>query len=221
MRIVQIVLGVAFGVAVFLFLDYTLPSKNTVRITNVYNQLTDLGANSFFFASPDTGTVQTADGRRDVRYIAAVRPGGKPFVYRNEDTGWIWPPYFKYDSSNLHAVASDQVSTSANPKWVSVTSYGWRIPFLSIYPNAIAIRPVAAPGDAPLNIAAMVVLTVLAVLLGVLWRVWNRWQQGVLVRTRQRTGARVRRSAHANAANPPIEQPAKDRWWRRGRARRG
>lgn len=84
--------GVLFGITVFLFLDYALPSRQTVRITNTYNRLTDIGANAIFYASPDTGTVQNAAGQRDVRFIDTVRPGGKPYVYRNEDTGWIWPP---------------------------------------------------------------------------------------------------------------------------------
>ena len=93
---------------------------------------------------------------RDVRLINTVRK--KSFllgfiqrdaegvmVFRNEDTGWIWPPYFKFDSSDLQAEASDYTSTSADPQWVVVTHYGWRNRFFTIYPNAIAIRPVAGP----------------------------------------------------------------------------
>ena len=55
-RNVQVVLGVLFGVAVFLFLDYSLPSRETVRITNTYNKLTDLGWNRIFYASPAPGS---------------------------------------------------------------------------------------------------------------------------------------------------------------------
>ncbi|MBV0890534.1 DUF1523 family protein [Paracoccus sp. Z118] len=193
MRIFQVVIGVLFGVAVFLSLDYILPSRNTVRITNVYNQLIDLnGTNAIFYASPDTGAVETSDGRRDVRFIAAVRPNGKPFVYRNEDTGLIWPPYFKYDSANLHAVASDQVSTAESPKWVSVSAYGWRIPWWSVYPNAIGIRPVAGPDVQPMNWPAMLILGIIGVLLAVVWRAWNRFidrREGRLVRVEQRVPA--------------------------------
>ena len=145
MRWFLTVLGVIFGIAVFMFLDYALPSRQTVRISDAYNRLTDIGGNAIFYASPDTGTVQNAQGQRDVRFINAVRANGKPYVYRNEDTGWIWPPYFKYDSSNLQAEATDFKSDVANPRWVSVTSYGWRISWLSIYPNAISMRPGHAP----------------------------------------------------------------------------
>lgn len=177
MRWFLTVLGVLFGIAVFLFLDYALPSRQTVRITNTYNRLTDIGANRIFYASPDTGTVQNAQGQRDVRFIDTVRPGGRPYVYRNEDTGWIWPPYFKYDSSNLHARATDLRSTSADPQWVSVTSYGWRVSWLSIYPNAISIRPVAGPDVRPFNWPAVLILLVLGALLALIWRMWNQFRE--------------------------------------------
>ena len=177
MRNLQVVLGVLFGVAVFLFLDYALPSRTTVRVTNVYNKLTDVGANAIFYASSDTGTVQMPDGRRDIRYIATVQPNGRPYVYRNEDTGWIWPPYFKYDSANLHAIAADSVSTAAEPRWMNVTSYGWRISWATIYPNAISMRQVSGPGDAPLNWPAMIVLGVMGALLFLLWRMWNQFRE--------------------------------------------
>lgn len=176
MRNIQVVLGVLFGVAVFLFLDYALPSRETVRITNTYNKLTDLGWNRIFYASPDTGTVENQQGLRDVRFIDTVRPNGKPLVYRNEDTGLIWPPYFKYDSSNLHAIAGDLKSTADNPRWVSVTSYGWRSDLLTIFPNAISITPVAGPDDEPLNWPALLILGLLGVLLTLFWRTWNRFR---------------------------------------------
>ncbi|MDO5605313.1 MAG: DUF1523 family protein [Paracoccus sp. (in: a-proteobacteria)] len=202
---VKVTLGVLLGVAVFLFLDYALPSQKTVRITNVYNQRTDLGMNSIFYASPDAGAQENIDGWRDIRFIATVRPNGKVFVYRNEDTGWIWPPYFKYDSSNLHAVAADQTSTAANPNWVSVTSYGWRIPLFSIYPNAISIRPVAGPDAAPLNWPAMVILGLIGLFLALIWRMWAQFRQRTLAPARARVDAVVERvDAHADAARERI-----------------
>ena len=176
MRNFQVVLGVLFGVAVFLLLDYALPSRTTVRITETYNKQTVLGWNRIFYAANDTGTVQSAQGMRDIRYINTVRPNGKPLVYRNEDTGTVWPPYFKYDSSNLHAIAGDMRSTADAPRWVSVTSYGWRIAPLTVFPNAVSVRPVSGPTDHPLNWPAMVVLALLGGLLTAAWRGWNRFR---------------------------------------------
>lgn len=186
MRWFLIVLGVLFGISVFLFLDYSLPSRQTVRITNTYNRLTDLGWTAIFYASPDTGTVQNAQGQRDVRFIDTARPNGQPYVYRNEDTGWIWPPYFKYDSSNLHAIATDLRSSAADPRWVSITSYGWRVAWLSIYPNAISITPVAGPDVRLFNWPAVIILLVLGVLLVLLWRMWNRFSERSLEPARGR-----------------------------------
>lgn len=180
MRYFLTALGVIFGIAVFLFLDYTLPSKQVVRITNTYNRLTEVGANAIFYAAPDTGTVQHGDGRRDVLFIDTVRPGGKVHVYRNEDTGWVWPPYFKYDSTNLQSEATDLVSTRTNPEWVSVTSYGWRIAWLSVYPNAVSIKPVAGPELRPVNWGAQITLVVIGLLLFLLWRMWNQFRERTL-----------------------------------------
>jgi hypothetical protein len=136
----KLALWLAAFAAVAAFLHYSLPQRDIVRIvgTDVVRQdveATDANGN------PVTLT-------RDVRYIYTKTPGGGDRVYRNEDTGWGWPPYFKFDSADLAAQASDQVSTADNPKWVVVRHYGWRIPLLSMFPNATSIRPAAGPDEA-------------------------------------------------------------------------
>ena len=40
------------------FLHYTLPQRDIVRVTGTYNRLTEIGANSMFYASPDSGTTE-------------------------------------------------------------------------------------------------------------------------------------------------------------------
>ena len=45
-------------------------------------------------------------------------------VYRNEDTGWGWPPYFKFDTKNLQTEAADLISSKEEPQWVILTHYG-------------------------------------------------------------------------------------------------
>lgn len=179
----RVVAGVLFGVLVFALLDYALPSQNTVRISNTYNRLTAIPPSaSIFWASDSTGTVENAQGQRDVRFIDAVRPGGRVFVYRNEDTGWVWPPYFKYDSANLQAEATNLQSSAQNPIWVSVTAYGWRLPWMSTYPNAVSINTVAGPDDRPVNWAAMIVCGVLLALLVLIWRMWAQFRQRTTLR---------------------------------------
>lgn len=169
--------GIILLVIVALFLHYTLPQRDVVRITNTYNRLTTVGENAIFYATPDVGTAESST-TRDIRFIEAVRPNGKVIVYRNEDTGWIWPPFFKYDSSNLQAKASDMKSTAEAPKWVAITKYGWRIAWLSIYPNAISVRPVEGPDVTffPwLNITIIVVLVLLVLIIRRMWlQFWER-----------------------------------------------
>ena len=163
-----------------LFLWYTLPSHDVVRITDTYNRLTPISwENRIFYASPDAGTANTTD-TRDIRFINAAFPDGKVMVYRNEDTGWIWPPYFKYDSSNLQAVASNLKSGDAAPKWVMVTHYGWRLPVLSIYPNAIRIREVPGPDYSYFPWFNVVILGALALLAVLIWQMWVQFVERVL-----------------------------------------
>ena len=61
-------------------------------------------------------------------------------VYRNEETDWGFPWYFKFDSGNLQAEAQSLVSSAEAPKWVLVTHYGWRIPMLSMFPNVVELK---------------------------------------------------------------------------------
>lgn len=146
-----------------LFLHYTLPQTDIVRVVGTENRRIDFGANSIFWANPDVGT----DGltTRDVRFIETIRPSGRASVYRNEDTGYGWPPYFKLDSSNLQAEARDQISTSADPQWVALTHYGWRSEFLTIFPNAVGVRPVDGPDVTIVPWFNIVFLTLLTALL--------------------------------------------------------
>lgn len=162
------------------FLNYTLPQHDVVRITEVYNRVTTVSwANQNFYASPDTGSNE-GTGSRDIRFISAAFPDGSVMVYRNEDTGWIWPPYFKYDSSNLQAVASNLKSSDAQQKWVMVTHYGWRFPMLSLYPNAVRIREVSGPDYSYFPWLNLVILALLGLLVFMLRRMWLQfWERMV------------------------------------------
>ena len=167
-------------VIVALFLHYTLPQHDIVRITNTYNKQTVIGSNWLFYSSGDSGanTTTTTDTIRDIRYIDAVFPDGESvMVYRNEDTGWIWPPYFKYDSSTLQAEATNLKSDKAAPEWVSVTHYGWRLPIFSIFPNAVAVNPVAGPDVSITPWVNIIVLTLLAFGLFMLRRMWMQLRE--------------------------------------------
>ncbi|PVA09647.1 DUF1523 domain-containing protein [Pelagivirga sediminicola] len=164
-----------FWVAVIAFLHYTLPQHDIARITDTYEKRVDFGENSIFWANSDSGNA-AAPTNRDVFFIQAFRTNDKPMIYRNEDTGWGWPPYFKFDTSNLQAEASDLMSkrSAGSAQWVSITHYGWRNEFLSIFPNAISVRPVAGPDVRIIPWFNIILLTLLAALA---WGIWARWKK--------------------------------------------
>lgn len=157
-------------------LHYTLPQHDIVRVVNTYQERQDLHDwTRVFWAQPDDQSVELVN--RDVQFIQTVRPNGKPVVYRNEDTGWSWPPYFKFDTANLQTQAEDQKSTSDNPKWVVMTHYGWRSKLLSIFPNAVSVRPVDGPDVTIIPWVNIIILTTLAGLLFLLWRMWQQFRE--------------------------------------------
>lgn len=158
------------------FLHYTLPQHDIVRIVNTYEERQDIsGWTSMFWQAPDNGSTTTQN--RDVQFIQAVRPNGKSIVYRNEDTGWGWPPYFKFDTANLYTEANDAISNKETPEWVSVTHYGWRSQVLSLFPNAMGIKPVPGPDATIIPWVNIVILTFLAVVLLLIWRMLAQFRE--------------------------------------------
>nr|WP_184562729.1 DUF1523 family protein [Sulfitobacter undariae] len=156
------------------FFHYTLPQTDIVRITDTYEKRQDFGENSIFWAQADVGTDGTVLNR-DVFFIQTRRVSGGVMVYRNEDTGWGWPPYFKFDTSNLQAEAGDLKSTEAAPRYVAIKHYGWRNEFLTIFPNAISVRAVDGP-DASKGIPWLNII-ILTLFFAVVYGVWVRWRR--------------------------------------------
>ncbi|QBF33162.1 DUF1523 family protein [Thalassococcus sp. S3] len=159
------------------FFHYTLPQRDIVRIQGTEIIRQDFsGFNRIFYAQGDTGNDEAVQNR-DLRLINATRANGRIMVYRNEDTGFGWPPYFKLDSSNLQAEAQAAVSTRANPEWFLMTHYGWRNEFLTIYPNAISLRPIDGPEvGKPINWVNIVILTVFFASVYAIWVRWRRFR---------------------------------------------
>ena len=152
MRRIRIVIRLTLFLVLGLMFHYVLPQHDIVRITSTEIIRTDFSAfNRMFYAQADSGSVEQPT--RDLRLINTEKKktfllGFMPrdttgvMVYRNEDTGWIWPPYFKFDSSDLQAEAA---TAARGDGWYSVTHYGWRVRWASIFPNAIAVKPVDGP----------------------------------------------------------------------------
>jgi hypothetical protein len=115
--------------------DYYLPERRVVQIieTEVVRQEYD--------TTDAAGNEVTRT--RDIRQISTLHPDGRPLVFENRDA-WM---YLKFDSADLYAQAQQLRSTTQNPQWVIITSYGWRIDILSWFPNALSIRPIDEPVD--------------------------------------------------------------------------
>ncbi len=167
---------VLFWLLVGSFLHYTLPQHDVARITDTYLERINSGENSIFWANAETG--DAVDGpSRDVFFIQTFRTNDRPMIYRNEDTGWGWPPYFKFNTANLQAQAADLESRSTSgqeAQWVMIRHYGWRNEFMSIYPNAVKIWRVDGP-DA--TVFPWITVVILTFLVAFFWAIWVRWRR--------------------------------------------
>jgi hypothetical protein len=128
------ILSLAVVLVVAAFLHFYLPGTDVVRVTGTDVKRMD-----------DGGDREKRKGMpvvtRDVRFINTVTESGKVRVYRNEDTGWGWPPYFKFDRADVTAKAT-AVLKSNKEQWVAITSYGWRIQLFSMFPNITSMKVV-------------------------------------------------------------------------------
>jgi hypothetical protein len=192
MRYVKWTILTVIALVVFSFMHYTLPQRDIVRVVNTYQERQDLNDwTRIFWANPDDQA--GALSSRDVQFIQTVRPNGSPMVYRNEDTGWSWPPYFKFDTANLQTEADDLKSTNAAPQWVSVTHYGWRNLLFSSFPNAISISPVAGPDVTIIPWFNIIFFVVLAGIMILLWRMLAQFRERTIDPTLERMGDRFDR----------------------------
>ena len=151
-----------------IFLHFYLPGHDVVRIVGTEVNRMDRPA----APAAEEGAPAPVPTTRDVRFINTVRPGGAPAVFRNEDTDWSFPWYFKFDSGNLQTLAQRYTSTEEAPRWVVVKHYGWRIEFLSMFPNAVSLEPAAGPNDTPFSWQRAIGFLLFALLVIALWRLW-------------------------------------------------
>lgn len=130
-------------------LHYALPRVSTVQIVGV-----------------EVKRVDGESGSRDVYMIQAQELNDGPVrVFRNEDALL----YLKVNSADLQAKAA-ALSRGDPPRTVEIRHYGWRIPVLSVFPNALSAREVDAGRGASSLLGVTLLLTGLAALVVLVWR---------------------------------------------------
>ena len=105
---------------------YIVPQTDIVRAVGVETKRVDLNGST---------VTETGLPTRDVYFVQTEQINDQsPMVYRNEDNIL----YIKWNSADVQARAQ---SLAADKDIVAVRHYGWRIPFLSFFPNALGIKP--------------------------------------------------------------------------------
>lgn len=118
-----------------LWLDFYLPSKHIVTITGTEVKRADANG----LVTPKN----PADGpTHDIYFLYTKKDNGDVFVYRNEDTRWGFPFYFKFNSADEQARAHS-LETEANSKAL-ISSYGWRFNIVDLFPNVLRVQPATA-----------------------------------------------------------------------------
>jgi amino acid transporter len=133
-RYLKIGIPVLLVILLALFLHKNLIRTEVVQVSGTDVRRTDESKSA-------AERVKNKSATSDIRFINTLSGKGKVMVFRNEDTGWGWPPYFKFNSADLAAEA--QAFSNQDPKpWVLVKYYGWRIQMFSMFPNALSLKEV-------------------------------------------------------------------------------
>lgn len=176
MRVVKWVLAIVVLAIVGAFLHYVLPKREVATVTSAYNRFVEPGEIRGLRSLTEADALATGRPGVDVFFINARSRDGDLLEFRNEDTGFGFPWYFKFDSATLHNEAQEAVSTADNPRWMVIRYYGWRMPWVSMFPNAVSMRPAES---ADVRLIPWFNIILLALIVAVIWAVaarLHRWR---------------------------------------------
>lgn len=181
-------LGLLLLMALMIALLFSLylPRTEKVFVTGSEVKRTDV--------TPD----DTTDARtRDVRYIQTkLAKSGETKVFRNEDTRWGWPPYFKFNSTDLSGEAIS-IAQKQPDAVVLVTYYGWHSNIFGLFPNLVSLQVVPASYE---HFPLFNVVFVSAFCLGCLILIFG--VRGRIKRRREASAAKAQAAAGAPAPQP-------------------
>lgn len=126
-----ILVSLSFFIVIGGIVNYAMPSYDETYVTGMEVRRMDKDG-VISKSNPADGEV------RDVYFLFTESEPNKVMVYRNEDTGWGLPPYFKFGSADIQAKAQ----AYANEKQrVQIKYYGWRINWMNEFRNIVSIKP--------------------------------------------------------------------------------
>lgn len=150
-----IVIVLIIHILLALLVNFTMPSYKALHIVGSEVKRMD----SDGFINKDRVANSSV---RDVYFIYAKFPDSdKVLSFRNEDTRWGFPFYFKFDSADLQAKASAFAEEKA---LVEVKYYGWRIKVLDEFFNVVSIKKIASINDTSNPIVSYILYGLLVVL---------------------------------------------------------
>ncbi len=120
----------AIFLALMLLVSYCMPHYSVAVISGVEVKRMNENENT-----PNNKEVKTL--ARDVYFVQTYDPKDQKSVtvYRNEDTRFGFPFYFKFNSADISALAQSLVNQQ-----VEVQYYGWRINLFNMFPNVIFLK---------------------------------------------------------------------------------
>lgn len=112
---------------------------------------------------------------KDVYFINTGEPDNPidVSVFRNVDTGFGFPWYFKFDSADVQAKAQ-QLGREDN-QLALIQYYGWRIRLISTFPNIISIKATNTLEE-PFPLFNVIFLLVLFTLIGLAYWKIKTWK---------------------------------------------
>jgi hypothetical protein len=168
LRVALMGLGVVLLLTLAGFLCFVLPQHRVVHISG--NEVKRVDMNGHVVTASTA-----AQGTRDVFFINTVDVvGSDVHVFRNEDTRFSFPWYFKFDSAEVLARAQELQRN--NNQLALVTYYGWRIRMLDEYPNAVNIE-VWQSSETPFPVFNTAFFVVLALIVLVAWWKVRKFRQ--------------------------------------------
>ena len=126
-----ILVSLSFFIVIGGVVNYAMPSYDETYVTGMEVRRMDKDG-VISKSNPADGEV------RDVYFLFTESEPNKVMVYRNEDTGWGLPPYFKFGSADIQAKAQ----AYANEKQrVQIKHCECRIHWLNEFRNIVSIKP--------------------------------------------------------------------------------